>query len=89
MALSKEFNHFEDISDDKLDLIRQDIIPKNTKKSEKKCENILVAYLIAKGKDPNYWLYDEPDLDRILGKFWFEVCTKTGQKYTVSSLKHL
>ena len=53
MALSKQIDRFEDLSDDELDEIRQDLIPKNTKKSEKKCERILITYLLAKDKDPN------------------------------------
>ena len=32
---------------------------------------------------------DEPTLNDILGKFWFEVRTTKGEKYTVASLKHL
>ena len=36
-----------------------------------------------------YWLMDEPDLDKLSKKFWFEVCTAKGKKYTVNSLAHL
>ena len=89
MALSKQLTRFDDISDDELEDIRHGLASKNTNKSNKKCETLLQAYLIAKKKDPSYWLYDEPTLDQILGKFWFEVRTKKGDKYTVSNLKHL
>ena len=81
MACSKQLDHFEDFSDDELEQIRQDLIPKNTKKSENKCDRIFTAYLLEKGKDPNCWLYDEPTLDKILGKF--HVRNRT-QEYSIT-----
>ena len=79
MALNKETQQFDDISDNELDLLREGLSNKNTKKANSKCGNLLQSYLWAKGKSTEYWLYDEPDLDRILGKFWFEVRTKKGE----------
>ena len=40
MALSKEFNRFEDIDDEDLDALRKDLQNGNTRKSDKKCETI-------------------------------------------------
>ena len=34
-------------------------------------------------------VYEEAELDKVLGKFWFKVKTKKGENYTVSSLRHL
>ena len=35
------------------------------------------------------WLLNEPDLNKLLSKFWFEGRTQRVKKYTVSSLAHL
>ena len=77
---------FDEIDDEELELIRMGLVPKNTKKSEKKCEQCPMAYLKQKGKPQDYWNYKEQELDKVLGKFWFEAKTKKGEKYTVSSL---
>ena len=61
----------------------------NTLKSDLKCERVLVKYLLAKGISEEYWLMNEPDLNKLLSKFWFEVQTQEGEKYTVCSLAHL
>ena len=47
-----------------------------------------MAYLKQK-KPTDYWNYEEAELDKALGKFWFEAKTKKGEKYTASSLWHL
>ena len=69
MAFSKKLPRFMDITDDELESIRDNLGSKHTKKSNKKCDTLLQAYLVAKGKDPSYWLYDEPTLNKILSKF--------------------
>ena len=56
MAQSRELHQFEDITDEDLEALRNDLVPKNTRKAEAKCERILMCYLESKGKDPNYWL---------------------------------
>ena len=51
MALIDDHPRFEEIDDDKLEMIILGLVPKNTKKkSKKKCENCLVAYLKQKKK---------------------------------------
>ena len=85
MASNSEVVRFEDIDDDELEMIRTGLVPKNTKKTEKKCERCLMSYLKQKSKPQNFSNFE----DKILGKFWFETKTKKGEKYTVSSLKHL
>ena len=42
-----------------------------------------------KNMNADYWLLDEPELNKLMSKFWFEVRTQEGKKYTVSSLAHL
>ena len=39
-------------------------------------KKIFVSDLIEKDKDPQYWLYDEKESDKILGNFWFKVRQK-------------
>ena len=76
MALSKPNKHFEDIDDDDLEGIIKNLENANSAKSDRKCEKIFVSDLIEKDKDPQYWLYDEKESDKILGKFWFKVRQK-------------
>ena len=45
--------------------------------------------MLAKEKNLDFWLYDEPTLDKILGKFWFEVRQKKGDFYSINSLRSL
>ena len=63
--------------------------PKNTVKSDAKCERILVAYLKEMKLNENFWEYNLEDLDKTLGKFWFAAHSHKGDHYTVSSLKHI
>ena len=80
---------FDEIDDEELAMTRMGLVPKNTKKSERKYERCLIDYFKQKGKLTNFWTFTEPELDKILGKLWFEAKTKKGEKYTVSSLRHL
>ena len=63
------------------------LVPKNTKKSETNVNDM--AHLKQKGKQQDYWNYEECELDKVLGKFCFEAKNKKGEKYRVSSLRHL
>ena len=85
---------FDEINDDEPELISMGLVPQNTKEGEKKCERCLMAYLKHKGNPQDYGNVEEPGLDKILGKFWFEAKNKKkkkkkGEKYTVASLCHL
>ena len=68
---------FDEIDDDELEMIRAGLVPRNMK-NEKKCERCLMAYLKQKGKPQDCWNYEEAELDKVLGKFWFEAKTKKG-----------
>ena len=83
MALLEDNPRFDYIDDEELEMIRAGLVPKNTKKVKR---NVKSACLKQKGKDKKFWLYEEAELDRVLGKFWFEAETKKGEKYTVSTL---
>ena len=80
---------FRELSDAQLSDIQDDLDPKNTVKSDAKCERILVAYLKQLEKADSYWEYDNSELDKILGKFWFAARNQKGDYYSVSSLKHI
>ena len=80
---------FRELSDEQLSDIQEDLDPKNTVKSDAKCECILVAYLKQLQMSEIYWEYENSDLDKLLGKFWFAARNQKGDYYSVSSLKHI
>ena len=82
-------DRFEDFDDETIAKMRHDNQPKNTTKSNSKCEKIFITYLKSKKMDDNYTTYNTETLDRILGKFWFEVRQANKQHYTVQSLHHI
>ena len=55
----------------------------------KKADTCFQSYLATKGHPVEYWLFDEPTLDNILKKFWFEVRTVKGEHYMKGSLENL
>ena len=48
-----------------------------------------MSYFKQKGKSEQFWFYEESELDKVLGKFWFEAKTQKRERYTVASLWHL
>ena len=38
-----------------------------------------MCYLQSKGKSEHFWLVDEPELNDIFGKFWFEIHNAKGE----------
>lgn len=89
---SEDRRHVE-LNDDELDQERQKVKKKNTVKSDRKCDKILIDYLkqvwSTKVENYEYWTYSPELIDKILTKFWFEVRQKNRDRYTVNSLKHL
>lgn len=81
------------IDDKDLEKQREDLNNGNTKKSNNKCEKVFIAYLQERWSDKvphyEYWDYEKATLDKIVSKFWFEVCQKNEDRYTVASLKHM
>ena len=69
--------------------MRKDLKAKNTMKSNDKCAKILTMYLKSKGLDLAYEKYDIETLDKVLGKFWFEVRQANKKYYRVQSLHHI
>ena len=82
-------DRFEDFDDETIQRMRDEIKPANTIKSNNKCEKIFVKYLISKRLGANYADFPNDVLDRILGKFWFEVRQANKKHYTVQSLHHI
>ena len=82
---------FEDISDKTLQEKQQGVRNKNTIKSDEKCEQILVNYIEVKHKDLdlNYWEWDPKVINDVLSKFWFAARNEQGDRYRVSTLKHI
>ena len=79
---------FEFLEDDELEEKVKSLQNVNTKKTDKKTERKFIKYLKAKNNETDYWLIAE-DLDKILCKFWFEVCTQEGDYYKIGSLENL
>ena len=61
---------------------------KNTIKVNEESHHCFTNYVVAKKLDPEYWNYTEPELDKVLSKFWFEVCT-VGEHHKIGSLENL
>ena len=80
---------FCELTDQDLSELQDDLDPKNTVKSDAKCERIIIAYLKQIKSTTNYWEYENSELDKILGKFWFAARNQKGDYYSVSSLKHI
>ena len=74
---------FRELSDAQLSELQDDLNPKNTVKSDAKCERILVAYLRKTKLNENFCTYDNGELDKTLGKFWFAARNQKGNYYTV------
>ena len=82
---------FRQVNNTLLQGIMNDNENKNTAKSERKVDKILVKYLQQNGKSEEYTKYSVENLDRMLGEFWFAASPeKEGcDHYTVSSLHHI
>ena len=59
----------------------------STNRSNSKGYKCFAAYFEAKKLPTEYWLMDEPELDQILSKFWFEGRTTEGKHYKIASLE--
>ena len=82
-------DRFEDFTEESIEQIRQGLRPKNTLKSNGKCEKILVSYLQTKNLNVHYEQYSIEELDKILGKFWFEIRQANKKHYRVQSMHHI
>ena len=84
-------DRFEDISDETLQQKQEGVRNKNTIKSDEKCERILVNYIATRHKDLdlNYWDWEPKLINDVLSKFWFAARNEEGDRYRVSTLKHI
>ena len=85
----EEEERFEDFTDESIEEMRQQLRPKNTVKSNDKCEKIFLSYLKSKKLNTHYADYTVQELDKILGKFWFEVRQTNKKHYRVQSMHHI
>ena len=87
----EEAERFRPVGDDDIDEILELNCNKNTARSEKKVDKILISYLKQKKKDINYIDYSTEELDEMLSVFWFAASPKKegSDHYSVSSLHHI
>ena len=89
--MKSESERFREVNSDLVCDIIGDNVNKNTDKSEKKVNKILVSYLKQIKKNENYAEYSVEELDDMLAIFWFAVSPQKegSDHYSVSSLHHI
>ena len=91
----KAKKHLKILTDEELELKRQKLKNENTKKQNRRADSTFQKFLEEAGcESTEYWLYDEPTLDKYLAKFWFGVRKldtgneeEEGEKYSSNSLQ--
>ena len=86
MDAEQQQNRFPNVSEEDIKKLLEEKDSINTRKSTLLSVNILRAYLDDKQLPLEIELYTQEELDRVLGKFYVEARTKTGEAYKRSSL---